>query len=349
MKNCFVISPIGDSGSNIRQQADDVLEYIIEPALKAMGVEAVRGDQFSEPGLITSQIVEAILTSDLCIADLSGHNPNVFYELAIAQAARRPVVLLKLIGERIPFDVKDYRIIEYDLTPRSLKTDKWIPLLKAQVAAVLAPSFSTPSILGSNLLDRNENIRSYIANGHSTYFGDMPKYYEIASSAEKFCYIMGVSLKVWASQDGKRVLTNLVQRGIPVRVLIMNPTNPGLDAIINAKLPTERSDTTKSDIQGMEEYFRNITKLDTTGAFQVRTLEKGMLHFQLILTEKTVLVLQYMFCCGAQDSPLQLIPARSELYRVFYQEFEELWIMNEANKASGLKSDSAALTREKPY
>ena len=59
-------------GSDIRQQADDVLEYIIAPALKEMEIEAVRGDHFSEPGLITNQVVEAILTHDFCIADLSG-------------------------------------------------------------------------------------------------------------------------------------------------------------------------------------------------------------------------------------------------------------------------------------
>ena len=91
----------------------------------------------------------------------------------------------------------------------------------------------------------------------------------------------------------------------------------------------------------MEEYFQDISKLDATGAFQVRTLEKGVPHFQLILTEKTALVLQYMFCRRAEDSPLQQFPAQSELYRVFYQEFEELWIMNEVKQT--------AAPREKPY
>ena len=60
-------------------------------------------------------MIEAIQTYDLCIADLTGHNPNVFYELALAQAARRPVVMLKLAGEAIPFDVNGYRVMEFDL------------------------------------------------------------------------------------------------------------------------------------------------------------------------------------------------------------------------------------------
>jgi len=97
---CFVISPIGQPDSEIREAADAVLDYIIRPALKLIesdggpSIQAVRSDEMGDPGRIEEQMIEAILTYDLCIADLSEHNPNVFYELAIAQCAGRPVVLL---------------------------------------------------------------------------------------------------------------------------------------------------------------------------------------------------------------------------------------------------------------
>jgi hypothetical protein len=346
MKKCFVISPIGEPGSDIRQQADDVFNYIIGPALKQMEVEAVRGDQLPKPGLITTQVIEAIFAYDFCIADLSGNNPNVFYELAIAQSACRPVVLLKLAGEQIPFDLTGYRLIRYDLKPRSIKDDIWIPILKNYVAEIIAPNFIAPPLPGSELLNRTENIRSYIANVRSKEFGEPPKYHEVANSAEKFCYIMGVSLKIWGSYDGKRVLASLAER-VPVRVLLMNPANRGLDAMINVQLPAERLDAIKMDIQGMEDHFRNITKLNAT--FQVRTLEKGIPYFQLILTDKTALVLQYMFCRGTQDSPLQQILRQSELYGAFFQEFEDLWAMNEVNQMSETTLNSAASLVEKPY
>lgn len=51
MKKCFVIGPIGEPDSDIREQADAVLEYIIQPALRDMGIEAVRADKMAEPGL----------------------------------------------------------------------------------------------------------------------------------------------------------------------------------------------------------------------------------------------------------------------------------------------------------
>jgi hypothetical protein len=50
------------------------------------------------------------------VADITGHNPNVFYELAIAHGYQRPVVHLGQKGETLPFDIADMRTIFYDVT-----------------------------------------------------------------------------------------------------------------------------------------------------------------------------------------------------------------------------------------
>jgi hypothetical protein len=146
-RKCFVISPIGEPDSEVRENADAVLHFIIEPALADLEIEAVRADRLAEPGLITHQMVEAILTYDLCIADLTGHNPNVFYELAIAQAVERPIILMKQSGESMPFDVKDYRRVDYDLKPKNLMTHKWVSVLKDQVVKVLDPAYKPPPLI----------------------------------------------------------------------------------------------------------------------------------------------------------------------------------------------------------
>ena len=52
---------------------------------------------------------DRILNDDLCIALLTGRNPNVYYELAIAQAASRPVIMLLQREETAPFDVRDFQ------------------------------------------------------------------------------------------------------------------------------------------------------------------------------------------------------------------------------------------------
>jgi hypothetical protein len=325
-KRCFVISPIGPIDSDVREQADAVLDYIIDPALKELDIQAVRADKLADPGLITEQMIAAILNYDLCIADLSGHNPNVFYELALAQAAERPVVLLKRPGDVIPFDVKDYRLIEYDLKPKSIKTNKWVPVLQEQVRRVLASDYEPPSLLRGRSVLKSEGVRSYLINARSEEFGDAPRFYELVEDAREYCYLLGVSLKSWGVDEGRRVLLHLNKRRITVRVLLMEPEHPGLAAMINARLPSEDLAAVRLQTTKMAGYFRTIASNATT--FEVRQLREGMLHFQLILTEKTALVLQYMFSRGTAESPLQQFPAGSDLHRAFREEFETLWNLN---------------------
>ncbi len=138
-KRCFVISPIGDEGSEIRDHADDVFEFIIKPALEGTGIKPVRSDQMSETGRITQQMFREILHADLCVAVLTGYNANVFYELAVAQCAARPIIVLIEKGQEMPFDVKDLRAIEYRLRPisRVVREKVYAKRMRAQIDHVL--------------------------------------------------------------------------------------------------------------------------------------------------------------------------------------------------------------------
>jgi len=113
-RQCFVIAPIGKDGSDVRKRSDQVLKHIIQPAAEECGYKPVRADQISEPGIITSQIIERLMNDPLVIADLTGHNPNVFYELAVRHAVRKPVVQMIASGETIPFDIAASRTIQVD-------------------------------------------------------------------------------------------------------------------------------------------------------------------------------------------------------------------------------------------
>lgn len=112
--SCFVIAPIGDEGSETRTRSDQVLNHIIAPAAEECGYTAMRADQISEPGIITSQVIQHLVEDPLVIADLTGWNPNVFYELAVRHAVRKPVVQIIQASERIPFDVAGTRTIPLD-------------------------------------------------------------------------------------------------------------------------------------------------------------------------------------------------------------------------------------------
>ncbi|GAA1306351.1 hypothetical protein GCM10009610_18710 [Pseudonocardia xinjiangensis] len=67
-----------------------------------------------QSGTITSQIIDGLLQSDLVIADLTDHNPNVFYELAIRHAVAKPFIQLIAEGQTLPFDIQGLRTIFLD-------------------------------------------------------------------------------------------------------------------------------------------------------------------------------------------------------------------------------------------
>lgn len=114
METCFVIAPIGEQGSETRRRSDLVLKYVISPAAEQCGYTTLRADQIAEPGLITSQVIQHVIDDPLVIADLTERNPNVFYELAIRHALRKPLVQIIKRGEQIPFDVAGTRTIPVD-------------------------------------------------------------------------------------------------------------------------------------------------------------------------------------------------------------------------------------------
>jgi hypothetical protein len=120
-KTCFVISPIGDVGTQIRADADDFIKYIVRacPALKEHDYDTpVRADQLNQPGRITSQVIKLLMESELVIADLTGNNANVFYELCLRHALAKPVIHMAAEGTRLPFDVHDSRTIFYTMHSR---------------------------------------------------------------------------------------------------------------------------------------------------------------------------------------------------------------------------------------
>ena len=113
-KHCFVVSPIGTEGSDTRLRADKVLKHIIRPSVANCGYVAQRADEISDPGIITTQVIDRILTDQLVIADLSERNPNVYYELALRHATGLPLIQLIDSNETIPFDVAQMRTIPFD-------------------------------------------------------------------------------------------------------------------------------------------------------------------------------------------------------------------------------------------
>ena len=139
----FYVSPIGSDDSDERKHADLFAASIVEPALVDSKLRLVRADQIDSPGVITRQVLDYIINSRLVVVDLSFHNPNVFYELAIRHLMRKPIVQLMRSRERVPFDINQSRTIMiddrdiYSLVPQ-------LPVYVAQISAQVRQALENP-------------------------------------------------------------------------------------------------------------------------------------------------------------------------------------------------------------
>ena len=156
IKTCFVVSPIGEPGSETRSNADKLFKYIISPVCKNCGFEAVRVDQINDSDSITQTIIDRLFSSELVIADISGHNPNVFFEMGYRKCTDKPIIHLKKKGEMIPFDVNTVRTFEYDLTDLDNVEET-----KKRLEQTIA-TFSFENQANTSRLDEEENQLSLL-------------------------------------------------------------------------------------------------------------------------------------------------------------------------------------------
>lgn len=123
---CFVASPIGKDGSGSRTRADDVFDFLIEPALDRYGFDVKRADHSSRGTDIRDDMVSSLRESDLCVVVMTDMNPNVMFEFGIRFETGKPFVVLMDESQRqvVPFDARTLRIIYYDgsfQNPRSTR------------------------------------------------------------------------------------------------------------------------------------------------------------------------------------------------------------------------------------
>lgn len=109
----FVIMPF-------REDLKTVYNSAIKPAVEASHMTVRRGDDFYSDERIMDEVWTAVYRCKLCIADCTGANANVFYELGIAHTLGKASILVTSSLDDIPFDIRDRRIIPYTNTKEGL-------------------------------------------------------------------------------------------------------------------------------------------------------------------------------------------------------------------------------------
>ena len=113
---CFVLMPFGkklDAAGRVTN-FDAVYEKVIAPAVAKAGLEPIRADEEKIGGTIHKPMFERLMLCHYAVADITGANPNVFYELGIRHAMRpRSTVIVFGEGTVLPFDIALVRGISY--------------------------------------------------------------------------------------------------------------------------------------------------------------------------------------------------------------------------------------------
>jgi hypothetical protein len=108
-ETCFVMQPFAPPHG-------DYYEKIFKPAIEKTNLQPVRADaEIFATGKIIDQVWRGINAAKVLVAELSTRNPNVFYELGLAHALNKPVVLVSSNEPDVPFDLQHIRVIYYDV------------------------------------------------------------------------------------------------------------------------------------------------------------------------------------------------------------------------------------------
>lgn len=127
---CFVIMPFNS-------QMDELYEYCIKPIIVDVNLEPLRADEIYSVEPVIDDIETNIKRAGVLIADLTGKNPNVLYELGFSHAFGKPTVIITQNEDDVPFDVRHRRYIHYTLKTKGYELFK--DTLRRTLSTIVCP------------------------------------------------------------------------------------------------------------------------------------------------------------------------------------------------------------------
>lgn len=131
-----------------RQPFDDIYLHTLKPTIVAAGWSIERADENFATGVVIRQIWEAINSCELVVADVTDKSPNVMYEIGMAHALHKPLMMVTQDVNDVPFDLRHHRFIVYEnneagllkLSNALVRTAQTRDEKRAPAAAAAAPS-----------------------------------------------------------------------------------------------------------------------------------------------------------------------------------------------------------------
>ncbi|MCL2722558.1 MAG: hypothetical protein FWD47_14605 [Treponema sp.] len=308
----FVVCPIGDDGTDIRENSDDVFE-VIERIVKnnkiLNGYGLIRADKIEKTGRITTQIYKQLKTADVCIVDLTALKPNVFYELGIRQALLKPYVLIAKKGTALPFDIQNDRVFFYDSSSKNWGYTLEDTLINPLLAAI-GGHIDEFDETYFRRQDDSEILRIYEKRiNMDVYNGMMEK-------ASKNVDVLGYSLKNFP--DNMRKFFEKYQDEkikIKIRILVVDP-----DSIYSQERETLEGDLKGEHKKRVEELREFLSKYDFVELKKISTPPSSMI-FRI---DDDMFVGPYLYKPSAETETFQLKKS-GKLFKLYESEFKAMW------------------------
>jgi len=316
----FVISPIGDPTSPERIHADWVLNSIIKPACSQAAADGTRflvdrGEQVKLPGDIMEHVVESLIHDRIVFAVLAFDRPNVYYELALANAAGRHVIMLRHNLEKTHFDIAGLRAISYRYPMEGEALADKIAEVADYVRSVMKMEAFRPTVFKKDLNPLGRFYREY--EFKSTFKDvDIPSYCEIFLQAKEFIGLQGITLLhftrsnfLWNTLDGRSlnffdlVRAKVLFDNVDVRVVMMHEDNAALPHLLKFLDRDKFTDSLRAVREEIKQSFAAWRALrdeldgkasewadGRKGKLEVIRLEHGVVNYRLTVTDKQLIV-----------------------------------------------------------
>ena len=324
-RTCLLISPADDPDPVVRKHAETVWKYIVRPALLDTDLSTRRFEMTETAGKIGQPMIDAVLDDDLIIAVLSHHNPNVYYSVALAQAAGRPLILMIEDGQSPAFETRDARVVTYSLDTDSMFSAVNVRRLQAAIVEMndTLPA-GQPFRRGASALNGGGTggATAYESSRQFTY----DRRLQMVRTAKTRVDMMGVANLAFAHHpDAIDVIRSKSGQGVEFRILQCSPANPGLASLIRQREP-QKIHAIKDEIEAAAEAWKRICELpELEVSITLRRIQTSIPLASAMLTDQEVVATPYLSSRVTAESPTLHAHAGSAYHRVMQQEFDQVW------------------------
>jgi hypothetical protein len=359
----FIISPIGGEGSRQRKLADWVHDNLIRPAcarasVGGVPIESFRSDHDRKPGKIIDDVISSIVNERIIFAVLAFDRPNIYYELALAKAAGREVIILQWSREETQFDVRDYRMVRFDFDPdadHQLADPAKIDEIAGFIDAVLKEkphkdkAFEKFDSLGRNFRDYRFYPRFRDLALDRTDNPNADLYGDVFLEAEQHLTLCGSTLLHFTRYDLMYHSSSYkpacfpdlaaylaLAKGVDIRVILLHPANPNLPGLVASESARRR----RGEIEQMRaecaqsfqawttiaEDIANANVYDQAprkGRVDVIQLRNAVIGYRLTVTDKRLVMTPYFRQFAANSAgPTVSVDAQTIFYQAICADLE---------------------------